>query len=257
MTEAEKLFNETQARWLQAWAIILGFRNSFTEVADKVAGHLHAKTESLLRALTEDPQFKGLLVQEPGSKTRPDFDPVIARSTAEALVAQNYGSLDAATLVFFHSVLDSVAFDYCRVTALVAPQDWEQELKNSQVPLLDAKGKSYDQILRVKLDERMAKLERDSLLTKIDRLFARCQPPADWSPMNDYAFDRKRVESFDEQRHAIIHGKALGKPLNLFAVSDASLRYVSQTGMFLMGLVNFRYGLTLDANYMAKFWQQS
>src|SRR4029077_3487524 len=120
MTEAEKLFNETHARWLQAWSAILGFRNTFTEVADKVADHLHAQTESLFRALTEDPQLNGLLVTEPGFKTHTDFDTHITRGAAEALVTQNYGSLDAATIVFFHSILDAVAFDYCRVTALVA-----------------------------------------------------------------------------------------------------------------------------------------
>jgi len=46
VTEAEKLFNETYARWLYTYSVILGFRNSFTEVSANVANRLQ---ESLYR----------------------------------------------------------------------------------------------------------------------------------------------------------------------------------------------------------------
>jgi hypothetical protein len=42
VTEAEKLFNETYARWLHASSLIHGFRRSFTEVSDTVADRLQA-----------------------------------------------------------------------------------------------------------------------------------------------------------------------------------------------------------------------
>jgi hypothetical protein len=256
MTEAEKLFSGTLARWLFAWSVILGFRKSFIDVAITVADKLHSQTESLLHSLHEDPQMKDLLISESGVERPKVFDAHLAKTAAKALLMQNYGSLDAATLVFFHSVLDGTAFDYCRVTALQAPQDWEHELQNTRVPLLAAKDNSYDQMLRAKLEERMAQLERESLLAKVDRLFARCQPPSNWSPMEDYAFDRKRLEAFDEQRHAIIHGDALGRPLTLFQVTDESIQHISKTGMYLMSLVSFKYKLRPDADYISKFWQK-
>lgn len=138
------------------------------------------------------------------------------------------------------------------MTALHAPRDWEQDLKNTQVQLVETKSKSYDQLLQDKLDERLEKLERESLLTKVDRLSARCTPPSGWSPMEGYAFDRERIKQFDDQRHEIVHGKALGKSLTLFQVSDENLFYVQQTGMFLMGLVNFKYHLRIDPEYLRK-----
>ena len=104
------------------------------------------------------------------------------------------------------------------------------------------KPKTYDQLLQAKLGERMERLERESLLTKVDRLFARCNPLPGWSPMVGYAFDRERIKRFDDQRHEIVHGKAIGKPLALFQVSDENLFYVQQTGMYLMGLVNLSMG---------------
>lgn len=181
---------------------------------------------------------------------------LLARTSAAALMTAHYGSLDAATLVFLHSVLDAVAFNCCQVTAFHAPQDWEQDLKNTQVPLLDAKSNPYEQLLKLKLDERFEKFERDGLLANMDRLFARCQPPAGWSPMHGYVFERERIKSFDSQRHEIIHGNAFGKPLALFGVSDESLHYVSQTALYLMGLVNLKYGLKIYSKYVGDYLQQ-
>ena len=151
---------------------------------------------------------------------------------AQVIFKSSYASLDAAVLVFYHTLLDATAFDYCRVTVLHAPSDWVQNLKSTQVQLLETKSKSYDQLLHAKLGERLEKLERESLLTKVDRLFARCNPPSGWSPMVGYEFDRERIKRFDDQRHEIVHGKALGKPLTLFQVSDENLLYVQKTVCF-------------------------
>ena len=48
--------------------------------------------------------------------------------------------VDAASIVFAHSVLDAAALDYCRVTALVAPGDWESVIDQRQVKLSDLRG---------------------------------------------------------------------------------------------------------------------
>jgi hypothetical protein len=139
------------------------------------------------------------------------------------------------------------------VTALHAPGDWEQDLKSKQVQLLDAKSKSYDQLFQVKLDEHLKRLERESLLTKVNRLFARCNPPSGWSPMLGYTYDEERVKCFDDQRIEIIHGKALGKLLTLFEVSDDNLDYVLRTGMYFLLLINFKYGLQFDPKVWSAF----
>jgi len=256
MTEAEKLFNETFARWLKASSIVSNFRNTFTAVASSANEHLAGTVTELFRSLHEDPRWAGILVDiktgEPASARPASAYQELGRVGAQAIFESTYASLEAAVLVFYHSILDASAFDYCRVTTLHAPRDWEQDLRNAQVQLLETQEKSYDQLLQAKLNERLEKLERESLLTKVDRIFARCNPPSGWSPMRGYVFDRDRIKRFDDQRHEIVHGKALGKPLMLFQVSDESLFYVQQTGMYFMGLVNFKYQLRLDPEYWPK-----
>ena len=69
-------------------------------------------------------------------------------------------------------MVDATAFDYCRVTALVAPRDWESSVDQRQVKLTDFRGKDYDQVLRQKLDEFFEQFETESLLKKTDLLFA-------------------------------------------------------------------------------------
>jgi hypothetical protein len=251
MGEAEKLFNEAFARWLQASATVSNFRETFTAVASSATEHLELSATELFRKMHEDPQYRGILVDKTGepASARPVSDyQKLGKTAAQVLFDTSYASLDAAAVVFYHSLLDALAFDCCRVTAIHAPRDWEQDLRNTQVQLLETQSKSYDQLLLGKLDERLDKLERESLLTKVDRLFARCNPPAGWSPMVGYAFDRDRIKRFDDQRHEIIHGTALGKPLTLFQISEDNLFYVTRTGMYLIGLINFKYGLQVDAN---------
>jgi hypothetical protein len=256
MTEAEQLFSVTFARWLYASSVVLNFRETFTAVAASANEHLETSATELFRKMFEDPQWQGLLVDietgEPSSgKSAADYRK-LGNVAAQVLFTSSYAALDAAVLVYYHSLLDASAFDYCRVTALHAPQDWEQDLKATQVPLLETKSKSYDRLLQAKLDERLERLERESLLTKVDRLFARCNPSPGWSPMVGYLFDRDRIKQFDDQRHEIVHGKAIGKPLTLFQLSIENLFYVQQTGMYLMGLVNCKYGLRVAPSYLGR-----
>jgi hypothetical protein len=251
MTEAEKLFNETFGRWLYAMSVVSNFRSTFTAVASSASQHLQAVHTDLVRGLFEDPMWKGFLVDTKTGGAAPpkpaDVDYAkLGKVAARGIFDTSYASLDGAVLVFCHSLLDGLVFDCCQVTALHAPGDWEQDLKSTQVQLLETKSKSYDQLLQVKLHERLERLERESLLTKLERLFARCNPPSDWSPMVGYVYDKEQVKRFDDQRHEIVHGKALGKPLTLFQVSDDNFDYVHRTGMYSLALINFKYGLQFD-----------
>lgn len=167
-------------------------------------------------------------------------------TSADASHESTINSLDAATIVFAHSMVDSAAMDYCRVTALHAPADWEPDLLSKQIPLDMIRGQTYDQIREAKLEQTLVELERASLREKIDRLHARCKPQRKWSPMTDYAFDPGRIGALDRLRQEIVHGDALGKPITDV---ETELDYMNKTCMYFMGLVNFRYRLRIDPNF--------
>jgi hypothetical protein len=249
VAEAFQLLNETFARLMHATSVVSNFRTTLLAVSSDADKHLNSRLTDLIQDLFEAREWEGVLVPidptAPCPTKKPDYA-ALAKTGAKAMLGTTYAQVDAATLIFYHSILDGVAFDCLRVTALQAPNDWEEDLANAQVGLLEARDQAYDKLLRAKIDKRLETLERESLLAKVGRLFARCQPGPSWSPMHGYAFDHTRIKQFDDQRHEIVHGAAVGKPLALFPVTDESLFYLSRTGMFFIGLLNMRYGLKID-----------
>ena len=112
-------------------------------------------------------------------------------------------SVDAASLIFAHSILDGLALDFLTVTSIVDREFWEQPLLKRKATLGELKSSSYDKILTERIEARLTELEKESLLTKTDLLFAVCKPPRDFSPIKDFEYDRNRLEEFDIRRHNI------------------------------------------------------
>lgn len=254
MTKAEELFNEAFLRYQKLWATIYGFRQALMGVLEAVARQQRERAEETWTALVSDPYYKRILI-DPEKFAKSVDREKFADQVGEGTTKQAKDSLDAAIVVFAHSVLDGAAMDYCRVTAAAAPKDWEPELQGRRVPLLEIANANYNEIFQRKLEDRLQELERESLVTKIDRLLARCQPAAKWSPMTGYEFDMETIKQLDFQRHEIIHGLAVGIPLKHYAVSDESLFYLARTSMYFQGLVNLKYGLRLDPSYLSYLWE--
>jgi hypothetical protein len=93
------------------------------------------------------------------------------------------------------------------------------------------------------IQEKLNQLERESLLKKLDLLFQLCTPPKGYTPINNYAYDRDRLEQIDDARHGIIHRNDMGKPL---ANIDNDLDFISKTANYLLALVNHKYGVQLN-----------
>lgn len=162
-------------------------------------------------------------------------------------VNQYREAVDSAALVFCHSILDNAAFEYCRISALVSPASWETYIAGKQVTLDQVKNASYSDILREKLATTLKSLERESLLFKIDRLFSICKPAKEFSPIELYTYDRKRIEALDESRHRIVHSYSFQSSI---PVSEADVEYYLGTANYLMALLNETFDLKIDPEKM-------
>jgi hypothetical protein len=165
-------------------------------------------------------------------------DGLAAAMTANQLSVFNI-SVDAAALVFMHSALDAAVQDLCLVCALVAPSDCEGFIAAQKVSLADLKGADYAALLRGRLSKYVTALERESLLKRVDLLFQLCRP-TDFA-RTGYSYDRARLEKSDRDRQSVIHGD--GVVLDDIA---SDLEYLFETGLFLFGMVNHRYGVRID-----------
>ncbi len=74
-------------------------------------------------------------------------------------------------------------------------------------------------------------------------MFAVCQPPAGFAPINDYEFDRDRLLTIDKNRHDAVHGQVLANPL---PQGDNDIWFLMQTTNYLMAMVNARFDLKID-----------
>jgi hypothetical protein len=251
-TPAEELFSETLGRHIRTWSTVATFRDTLRAGLAAGAKSKAEQAAQLYDLLTTSPEYRVLLTSvEDFSKAMPKER--FVQLGEKQMLGTTVNSLDAATILFAHSMVDGAAFDYCRVTALHAPQDWEPDLLNKQIPLSVVREESFENIRRMKLDAALSDLEMESLEKKIDRLHARCRPEKGWSPMRGYAFDMGRIRSLDKLRQEIVHGDGLGRPI---ANVDDEFDYMQRTCMYFMGLVHYRYGLQIDA-YRAFYVRKS
>src|SRR6267143_2915610 len=188
MTEAEKLFTQVFRRWTDRQSFILSFRVTSEQGMKAARAKIQAEKVRFVVDLLQGAEYDKLFIDKAGFFKEIPPEKLIEVMTEET-VRQAQVAVDAASIVFAHSFLDGAAFDYCRVTTLVAPGDWESVVDQRQVKLSEVWELGYDQALKRKLDEFLEQLERESLLEKADLLFARCQPPEKWSPMHDYTYD--------------------------------------------------------------------
>lgn len=246
LNEAERLFNDVMARCYDRWRFVLSFRITAKASMDAAAGQIAADKITFVAEMLHGSEFDKILIDKDKFFEMNPPDKIVEQMTAQT-IAEMELMMNAASLVFVHSILDAAALDFCRVTALASPKDWESVVEKKGVSLAEAKEANYEQLLRQKLKDCFVQLERESFLAKADLLLARCKPEPKWSPMNNYEYDRKRLEQLDKFRHNIIHGDGLGMELKN---ADDEIDYLMRTALYFMGLVNMRYGLKLAPAYI-------
>lgn len=219
LSPAHRLLYETYARYWRLWQLVCAYR------------HLSREGIPLAGKIQEQ-------------KIRDFFAPAEIEVSTGSDLGRSQAAVDAATIVFAHTVLDGVAHDYCRVIALHCPLDWATDLERKQVTLAEIGAASYEVLLHRALEKLLKDIERSSLLTKIDLLHKKCAHGRKFTYFK-YVFDRERIKHLDDTRHEIIHGGGLGKPIPGI---DEYLQFIAETVMYLTALIKFGYGLGLEAD---------
>jgi hypothetical protein len=245
MTAAEVALTATFRRFWKNWATILSLRQ-VADVAIPIAAQpLSAIHRDFVDQLSVDPQYKKIIVNLDGSEATWDDDTknLLRTAMTAGVMTSAKAAIDAASLVFAHSVLDDSAWSYLRVCAIACPADWEPIIAEKKVSFADL-GRSLDAIRHDMIREKIERMERESLLKKVDLLFQLCRPPKDYAPVNDYVYDRGRLEKIDDARNGIIHKDGIGKALD--DIED-DLDFIRKTANYLLALVNRRYGVQVVA----------
>lgn len=152
-------------------------------------------------------------------------------------------AVDAASLVFAHSILDDATLGYCRVTAIISPKDWEQLILNKETSLKEVKSKGIEEIIKTRLKEYIESLERERLLSKVELLFKLCRPPRGFSRIANYKYDRDRLKELNNLRNSIVHGDG---PIKKLPNGEEDIEFLFKTTLHLMTLITYRYGVEVN-----------
>ena len=254
--EASNLLTEIFLRFNSRTAAVLSFRIVASYGVRYAVRKVEANSSDFAKKLCSDPEFEGLFTNRSSFfENIGGVDGLAGLMTART-VEDFEKAVDAASLVFTHSILDDASLGYCRVAAIVSPQDWEKFVIKKQISLEDVKSvkaSSFEEILKNKVFEYIDKdLENQSLLFKVDRLYEICQPPTDFSGIKDYKFDRDHLKKLDDLRHDIVHGEG---PVKKLPNGERDIEYLQKTTIHLLTLVNFKYDVKINPLGLPKFFK--
>ncbi|MEQ1831942.1 MAG: hypothetical protein ABL977_02720 [Candidatus Eisenbacteria bacterium] len=247
MTDSERILTEALARWTQQNVTRLALRTLFDLAQGPATEMLHERNVRFAEDLLTNPaQAELFLDQAKARKVMPPQE--VARQMTEATADSARVALRAASLIFVHAMLDSMALDCCRAATWVAPKDCLKFVESRKVDLKAALGESADSILGRQLEQFLNQMDHESLLEKVDYIYSRCKPEAGFAGVGGgYKFDRDKLEHLDQQRHETVHGKGIRAAEKY---SDEDDEYLTQTALHLMALVARSFGMKFDVEFL-------
>lgn len=247
MASPEALFAQTFASIISRFAIVSSLRQVANLGAPAATPKVVAKTTAFAHQLFHDPQYASMFHDKNAALGAFGGVEGMGKMLADNQLTNFKVAVDASSLVFAHSIVDSAALDFLRVTAAHSHSAWLPLIEQKKVAISSLNGRSYDDVARDAVEQYIDSLDRQSLLIKVDRLFSVCRPAPNFEPMDDYTFDRERLEKLDSLRHDVVHGSG---PVTAMEDCDDDVWYLQKTAFYFMGLVNMRYDTRFDTSVL-------
>lgn len=249
MASPEELFTQAFNGITSRFSVVQSLRRVANLGMPLATPKVHEEWLVFAHQLFHDPQYEHMFLDKKQALQASGGIEGMGKTMAENQLSMFKAAVDAASLVFAHSIVDSAALDYLRVTAAHNHSDWIPFVEQKKISVSTLKGRTYDEIVKDTVAEYLDLLDRQSLLTKVDRLFQICKPEPHFEPMNDYKFDRDRLEKLDRLRHDIVHGSG---PVTALEDGDDDVWFLQKTAFYFMGLVNMRYDTRIDPKLLVQ-----
>jgi len=243
---AEKLLSQTWMRSTSKLIDILAFRGHISQ--SNLAEIIHDSKIAFEIEFLNDPRYSDLFLNKAAFLKKVSDEGGLASLLSKRTIASYNTFLDSSSIVLAHATLDGAILDYLNVAAMVAPLEKLEELvSRKQITIDDLKGSNIETIIRNKVREHLSKLEWESMLIKVDRIFFLCAPLPNDVPLNNYEFDLDKIKAFDKLRHDIIHRESTNQRIER---AYDTIDYIQRTNNYFLALLTARFGLKLHADYM-------
>lgn len=173
------------------------------------------------------------------------FDSGMSSEYVEQLVSLSLMSaqaaVDAASIVFGHSVLDSVMNTCIQVVCVLDPEEFARRVEQTTVTVKMVRESGVENVIHQKIKAELKDLERRSLGVRSDFLHDVCKPGKERYDGMGYIFDRDRLVAVDNLRHKIVHGPTIDVQKQV----DDDLRYLWLSCMYFVYMIAMKYSLKL------------
>lgn len=239
MSLGDRLLADVWNRLVHDWSRVSTFRQMAVLGEDCAREAIHKSNTYFVEQQLLRGQYTHLL------KDRDGFikDGLAARMPSEmteSSVMQFRATLHAAVLVFCHSILDAAVFDCLRICAVCAPNRWVEILGNRKVALTDIATKPFSTLLEAVISDDLVRMERQSLLEKVDRVFQICRPQKSEYLTNGFRFDRDRLSRLDELRHQAVHAP---NGTWSFETIYEDIEFMQRSGLHIFSMVGETFDL--------------
>lgn len=248
MESPEELFTQAYNGIMSRFTAVYSLRRVANLGMPAATPKIYADCLAFAHQMFHDPQYEGMILDKKGSLQAGGIEGM-SKSMANNQLSMFKAAVDSASLVFAHSIVDSAALEFLRVTAAHNHLDWARLIEKKQISVSELKDLTYDDIVKGKVAQHIDLLDRQSLLTKVDHLFRICKPEPNFEPMNDYKFDRDRLEKLDCLRHDIVHGSG---PVAALEDGDNDVWFLQKTALYFMALVNMRYDTRINLKLLVQ-----
>jgi hypothetical protein len=245
LVEASQLFSRASVRAFRLLGSIATMRETIKKTMPLGQEALESQNIETVLGLLADPKSSKIFKDSPEKLMQDEKYVEVAKDMTQRSMGTTTSLVSAAALVFAHAVFDATLFDFCRVTALQSWRDWLEFVKDRKVSVAEIDATTKVRTLLNAVDKHVKRLENESVLTKADMLHQVIKPGKDAPSVRDYAYSREKLKAMDHARHGAVHRLEFEHGVEEI---DATAYYLLQTLLYFMALVNFRYGLKIDAN---------
>jgi hypothetical protein len=226
-------FSKAILRLNQAWALI----DSMRLVA--AAGIPHARKLVTKRHKSEVAYLAktGQLQEMPADL--PKMSEIIYEGHTVKALREAARSVDAASLVFAHAILDDLLTSYLQVTAELKFEFWKRHVAQKKVELGSLSQHSLEEVTRMVVRKELWALGRESLIRRADLLHRICEAP---KAFDRSVYDPDNLARIDKLRHEIVHGDRFGKEITDV---ENDLQFLRQTCDHFFALMHATFGQRL------------
>lgn len=247
--DPHEYFNRVIMSSVKRWGLIQSFRD-FSKLSTPLARDKYFDNVARM-FLSDHDLLKSTFPDMSGSGKAPEK--YLGRFFAEATKKseeQFFIAVDSASLIFAHSIVESCASNYCRLSAFIDPDSWEGEVINKKITVGSFKDAEYSELLRQKIENYLDnEFEYLSMIIKVETLISKCGGLKSIPESDVFSYDTKRTSRIHMQRNSVVHTE---EELPGFEYIEDDLSYFQLMSFpFFAVLMNNKYGLKVDSTYLA------